>query len=98
MKSKITLSKQRTERSRKFSLYLGTSCHGVNLANRLKVVNALQISASSRNSNVLNYEKEDTLYFSFLTVSFTFVSFKHRDQNLEVTVVILMNAQVLVDM
>lgn len=41
MKNKITLSKQRIERSRKFSLYLGTSCHGVNLHNRVKVVNAL---------------------------------------------------------
>ena len=43
MKNKITLSKQRTERSRKFSLYLETSCHGVNLHNRVKVVNALII-------------------------------------------------------
>lgn len=41
MKNNITLSKQRTERSRKFSLYLETSCHGVNLHNRVKVVNAL---------------------------------------------------------
>ena len=41
MKNKITLSKQRTERSRKFSLYLETSSHGVNLQNRVKVVNAL---------------------------------------------------------
>lgn len=41
MKNKITLSKQRTERSRKFSLYLETSSHGVNLHNRVKVVNAL---------------------------------------------------------
>ena len=57
-----------------------------------------KISASSRNSNVLNYEKEHALYLLFLTVSFTFVSFEHRDQNLKVTVVILMNAQVLVDM
>lgn len=42
MKSKITLSRQQTERSRKFSLYLGTSCYGVNLHNRVKVVNALR--------------------------------------------------------
>lgn len=43
MKNKITLSKQRTERSRKVSLYLETSCHGVYLHNRVKVVNALII-------------------------------------------------------
>ena len=42
MKNKITLSKQRLEGSRKFSLYLGTSYHRVNLHNRVKVVNALR--------------------------------------------------------
>jgi len=57
-----------------------------------------KISTSSRNSNVHNYEREDALYLSYLTISFTFVSFEHRDQNLKVTVVILINAQVLLDM